>query len=258
MQQDLKATLQENLKSILEVERRRRQSQVQEPVMEEPVIHQRLYHSFVIHEVEIEEASSSTEQVLEVERRRLQSLVKVRLVKVKILGASADTDEADCLDITVKCLRDINEAACLRWNIPTGECRLTHRGHTPVSTRYMVEDDVVTVHATDAEINEAACLRQQRGGVLYMIDEEFDTGYVNDPFVTQVFGRPARLIESSWDDEAGHVSVGPEVCEAVRQNWKKKGDRMGWPYPVGRVRYKIASDRQGHPVLVNLVCNEWF
>ena len=204
--------------------------------MEEPVIHKRLYHGFVIHEVEIEEASSSTEQVLEVERRRLQSLVKVRLVKVKILGASADTDEADCLDITVKCLRDINEAACLRWNIPTGECRLTHRGHTPVSTRYMVEDDVVTVHAT----------------------EEFDTGYVNDPFVTQVFGRPARLIESSWDDEAGHVSVGPEVCEAVRQNWKKKGDRMGWPYPVGRVRYKIASDRQGHPVLVNLVCNDWF
>ena len=59
MQQDLKATLQENLKFILEVERRRRQSQVQEPVMEEPVIHQRLYHGFVIHEVEIEEPVSS-------------------------------------------------------------------------------------------------------------------------------------------------------------------------------------------------------
>jgi len=255
MQQDLKATLQENLKFILEEERRRRQSQVQEPVMEEPVIHKRLYHGFVIHEVEIEEpVSSVVGQSVVIE----EPLVKVRLVKVKILGASADTDEADCLDITVKCLRDINEAACLRWNIPTGGCRLTHRGNTPVSTRLMREGDDVLVHATDAEINEAACLRQQRGGVLYMIDEAFDTGYVNDPFVTQVFGRPARLIESSWDDEAGHVSVGPEVCEAVRQNWKKKGDLMGWPYPVGRVRYKIASDRQGHPVLVNLVCNEWF
>jgi len=186
------------------------------------------------------------------------SPVRIRLVKVKIVNDTAATDEADCLDITVKGLRDISEAAFQRWNIPIGQARLTHRGYTPSSTSRMVEDDVVTVHATDAEINEAGACRQQRGGVLYMMDEMFDAGYVNDPFVTQVFGRPARLIETSWDDEAGHVSVGPEVCEAVRQNWRKKGDLNGWPCPVGRVHYKVAWDRQGHPVIVNLVGNDWF
>lgn len=111
--------------------------------------------------------------------------------------------------------------------------------------------DAVWVHATDAEAIDHMKMQDDRKGVLYMIDDDFDDGYVNDHEVVKVFGRPARLCE-------GSLRHGPEICDALKFQWKKKGDLNGWPMPVGRVTYKVKLDDWGFPVATDMVATEWF
>ena len=98
------------------------------------------------------------------------------------------------VDVSAGSLQDIKQAAAELWSIPLAEVRLTHHGTTPISLRKIQEHDVVCVHASKAEAIAFMELQPHRSGWLIFIDSAFDVGYVSDPDVVKVFGRPARLI----------------------------------------------------------------
>ena len=173
-------------------------------------------------------------------------------VKLRKEYASDDPE----VEFSAGSLQDITQAAAVLWGIPLAEVRLTHHGTTPTSLRKMQEHDVVCVHASKAEAIAFMELQPHRSGWLIFIDSAFDVGYVSDPDVVKVFGRPARLIADSWNVDDSPRDV-PPVLEMLQDEWNFAGVRQGRPLPVGIVNYTIDMDGDGHPVAMHVEAIHW-
>ena len=113
--------------------------------------------------------------------------VTIRLRKVNVQGDPG-------VDVFAAEFKDIPLAAAELWRLPLDQVRLTHKGRTPTSLRMMQDGDEVLVHASDEEAIAFMEAQPHRAGCLYFMDCQFDCGYINDPDVVKIFGRPARLV----------------------------------------------------------------